>query len=77
LRNKVAEVGPDTQHVQDVAALKVEVEHLIKAVESLTKQVESITEQVNKWRGGIILLLALGAISGWVIDHAVKLLLVR
>lgn len=66
---------PETgTYIEDLAALKVEVKYLINAVDKLTDRVESLTEQANKWRGGIALMLALGAIAGWMIDHGIKFL---
>ncbi|MAG24643.1 hypothetical protein CMI47_03600 [Candidatus Pacearchaeota archaeon] len=51
-----------------LAALKVEVEHLAEAVEKLTATTEKLTAQANRWKGAFGVVLFAGGLFGWLVN---------
>ena len=52
---------------EHIAALTVQVQHLTTAVERLDAAVARLTTRADRWRGGFLVVLALGGIMGWLV----------
>lgn len=48
-----------------VAVLDERVNGLLSRIKSLEKEVDSFKTAANRWKGGVVVLVALGSIIGW------------
>lgn len=53
-----------------IAALGVEVHHLTDAVRELERKVDRLSAQANRWKGGFLVVISIGAAVGWLADRA-------
>lgn len=51
---------------RDFVHLEKEITNLDTDMKKLEKEVENIYTMANKWKGGLLVLMALGSIIGWI-----------
>lgn len=54
-------------------ALDARAQRLEDAQKLMKVEIDQITDAANKWRGGLVVVLALGSIAGWVITFGSNL----
>lgn len=59
----------DNSESAAIAALRVEIGHLRDEVHELRDDVQALKAQANRWKGGFLAIMTLGAIGGWLIGQ--------
>jgi hypothetical protein len=51
--------------VSEIAVLGAQIKAMQEDIKSMQEQVTNLSELANKWKGALIVILALGGIVGW------------
>ena len=57
---------------EQIVGVHAEVDHLTVAVRELGNKFDQLNGQADHWKGGLLVVLALGALFGWLTDRALR-----
>lgn len=63
----------DTELIRDIGRLEEKVDQLIARSSMMEQKVDRLDRIFERWRGGALVMLGLGAILAWLADAVIKL----
>lgn len=62
----------EAEYFRAIGRLEAQVANLASTMTEMKTKIDSLERMANRWKGGFTVILGVGALIGYFIDHAIK-----